>query len=58
MVWARFEFWNDPEIGAKEATPQFGDQLLPCSFSAVPGITAEIPPDASGIGGPMNCFVA
>ena len=58
MVGPGLEFRRDAEIGAEEAAPEFGDQLLARPLVAILGIAAEIAVDAVRPSGPMRGFVA
>ena len=49
MVGPRLELRCDAEIGAKEATAQFSDQLLASALALVLGIARQVPPD-TGLG--------
>ena len=42
MIGTRVQFRDDAKIGAKEATPEFGQQFFAASVALVLGVTAEI----------------
>ena len=54
MLRPRFELGNDPEIRAKEAAPEFGDQFFARAFASILAVTAEIAIDAMSGCGPVT----
>jgi hypothetical protein len=57
MIRPRLEFGNDPEIRAKEAASELGDQLFARAFASILAVTAEIAIDAMSGCGPVNGLV-
>jgi hypothetical protein len=54
MIWPRFEFRDDAEIGAKEATAEFGNQLFARTLAFVLGVAAEVTADTVRVGRPVG----
>ena len=46
VVLARFEFRRDAEVGAEEATPEFGNKLFARALGLVFGVAVEIAVEA------------
>nr|KZB00565.1 hypothetical protein A4A59_02310 [Rhizobium leguminosarum] len=58
VVGARFELWDDAEIGAEKRAAEFGNELFPSAFAPVFRVAAEIAIKSSRCGGPVRDLVA